>query len=161
VIRRNTQWHITRLECENLEFLTAKSNFTTIVNNCLGDPIKDYLELNELVKVTLSNDESINLTDMSYDPEVMDSYLTADFLLPRRDKIKLGKVVCCLSDENNLPRGKENYKPILDTWEYVVAFDDGAQLEYAAKIIAENIYAQVNTEGKKYMILDSIITLQR
>jgi hypothetical protein len=66
--------------------LQQKKTFTIKVNNCLGDPIKDHLVFNDLVKissVTLSNDESINFTDMTYDPDVMDTYITAEVLLPR------------------------------------------------------------------------------
>jgi hypothetical protein len=93
-------------------------NFTIKVNARLGDPIKDHLEFNKLVKissVTLSNNESINLTDMKYDHEVRDSYLTAEVLLPRGGEMKFGKVVCHLTDDNNLPIGKAYNNPILVT----------------------------------------------
>jgi hypothetical protein len=72
VIRRNTFRHLTPLEDENPEQVTAKANFTTKTNSRLGDPIKDHLKFNNLVKlssVTLSNDEIINLTEMTYDPD--------------------------------------------------------------------------------------------
>jgi hypothetical protein len=119
VIQRNTFRNLTPIENENLKLITAKANFTTKVNNCLGDPIKDHLKFNDLVKissVTLSNDESINLTNMSYDPEVMDSYITVG--LPRGDSTKLGKVVQRLTDENNLPTEKSHKNPILATRNY-------------------------------------------
>jgi hypothetical protein len=151
--------HLTPLENKIPELITAKAYFTIKVNARLGDTIKYHLEFNKLDKissVTLSNNESINLTDMTYDPEVMDSYLTAEVLLPRGDEMSLRKVVRRLTDENSLPIEKSNAIPILDTREYVVEFDDGEQLEYAAKIIAENIYAQVDAEGRKYMLMDSI-----
>jgi hypothetical protein len=76
---------------------------------------------------------------MTYDPYVMDTYITAEVLLPRGDSMKLRKVVRILTDENNLPTGKAHDNPILDTREYTVKFDDGEQLEYAANVIAENI----------------------
>jgi hypothetical protein len=47
----------------------------------------------KISSVTLSNEESINLTDMTYDPDVMDTYITAEVLLPKGDSMKLGKVV--------------------------------------------------------------------
>jgi hypothetical protein len=56
---------------------------------------------------------------MSYDPEVMDSYLTAQNLLSRQDTMKLGKVVCQIPDKHNFHKGKANNNPILDTPEYV------------------------------------------
>jgi hypothetical protein len=40
---------------------------------------------------------------------------------------------------------------------YIVEFDDAEQLEYAVNNIAENIYSQVNVEGRSYMLMDSII----
>jgi hypothetical protein len=148
------------LENENPEKVTAKANFTTKLNRRLEDPIKDHLEFNDLVKnssVMLSNDESINLTDMTYDSEVMDTYITAEVLLPRGDLMKLSKVVQRLTDEKNLPTGKSQNNPILDTREYAVKFYDGEKLEYAANVIAENIYAQVDAEGRRYMLMDPII----
>jgi hypothetical protein len=125
---------------------------------------RGYLEFNELVKissVTLSNNESIELTDMKSDPEVMESYLTGEVLLPKRDKLKLGKVVCCLTDKHNHSIEKANNNPILGTREYVVEFDDGEQLEYATNIITKNIYAQVDAEGRSYMLMESIIDYRK
>jgi len=40
---------------------------------------------------------------------------------------------------------------------YDVEFADGAVKQYSANIIAENMYAQVDSEGRQYNILDSII----
>jgi hypothetical protein len=81
VIRRNTLRHLTPLDDANTELITAKMNFTVKVHSSLGDPIKNHLEFNDLMKissVTLSNDESINISDMTYDPDVMDTYITAE-----------------------------------------------------------------------------------
>jgi hypothetical protein len=142
VIRCNTFRHLTPLRYENTELVTAKAIFTIMVNGDLDDPIKDNLVFNDLLKissVTLSNDESINLTDMTYDPDVMDTYITAEVLLPSGDSMKLGKFVRRLTDENNLTTGKAHDNPILDTREYAVKFDDGEQLEYATNVIAEII----------------------
>jgi hypothetical protein len=145
VIRRNTFRHLKPLDHVKTEPFTAKTNFTIKVNSHLDDPIKDHLEFNDLVKiysVTFSNDESINLTTMTYDLDVMDTYITAEVLFRRVDSIKLCKVVRRLTDENNFPTGKAHNNPILDTREYAVEFDDGERLEYAANVIAENIYAK-------------------
>jgi hypothetical protein len=38
-----------------------------------------------------------------------------------------------------------------------VPFDDGIVLEYAVNVIAENFYSQINQEGHRYVILDSIV----
>jgi hypothetical protein len=92
----------------------------------------DRIEFNDLVKIssiTLPNAESVILTNMSHDPEVMES----EALIPRGNTIKLGKLVRRLTDDNNLPIGKAIANPILDTQEYVVEFDDGEQLEFCGK----------------------------
>jgi hypothetical protein len=160
VIRRNTFRHLTPLDNENPELETAKASFTTKVNSRLRDPIKDHVELNDHVKissVTLSNAKSTNLTNMSYDPDVMDTCITDEVLLPRGDSMKLSKVVRSLKDENNLPTGKAHDNPILDTREYSVKVDDSKQLEYAANVITENLFAQVDAEWRRYMLMDSII----
>jgi hypothetical protein len=96
VIRRNTFRHLTMLEDANTELVTAKINLTIKVNSCLGDPIKDHLKFNDLMKISsvmLSNDKSINLTNMTYNTDVMDTYITAEVLLPRGDSMKLGKTM--------------------------------------------------------------------
>ena len=40
---------------------------------------------------------------------------------------------------------------------YDVEFPDGEVREYSANTLAENIYAQVDTEGHSYNILDGIV----
>jgi hypothetical protein len=45
----------------------------------------------------------------------------------------------------------------LDTREYEVEFPDGTMDTYSANIVAENLYSQVDTEGKQYQVLSEII----
>ena len=47
--------------------------------------------------------------------------------------------------------------PILDTRTYEVEFPDGQTAKYSANIIAENMYAQCNTEGNQYLLLKEIV----
>ena len=51
--------------------------------------------------------------------------------------------------------------PILDTRMYQVEFPDGSHAEYAANVIAENMYAQCDPAGNQYMLLRAIIDHQR
>ena len=46
--------------------------------------------------------------------------------------------------------------PFLNTVVYDVQFPDGEIKEYAANVIAENMYSQVDAEGFRYQILDCI-----
>ena len=92
-----------------------------------------------------------------YEPEKIDGYITAQVLLPRGDKYKLGTVMEKSVNDNEVPKGRAKNNPILDSREYCVEFDDGEVLEYAANIIAENLYSQVDSEGRRYLLMDSII----
>jgi hypothetical protein len=47
--------------------------------------------------------------------------------------------------------------PILDTRVYEVEFPDGTINDYAANIIAEALYAQVDVDGNRYLLLKEII----
>ena len=46
---------------------------------------------------------------------------------------------------------------ILDMRTYEVEFPDGQTTEYSANIIAENMYAQCDTEGNQYLLLKEIV----
>ena len=46
--------------------------------------------------------------------------------------------------------------PILDTRVYEVEFPDGTINDYAANILAEALYAQVDVDGNRYLLLKEI-----
>ena len=52
---------------------------------------------------------------------------------------------------------KANPNPILDTRVYEVEFPNGRTAEYAANVIAENLYAMCDPEGIQQQLMDSII----
>ena len=58
---------------------------------------------------------------------------------------------------NGTLRGKANSNPILDTRTYEVEFPDGQKTEVAANIIAQNMYAQCDSEGNQYLLLAGIV----
>jgi hypothetical protein len=51
--------------------------------------------------------------------------------------------------------------PLLNTRLYEVTFADGTVQDYTANKIAEAIYAEVDEEGNKYLLLDTIIDHRR
>jgi hypothetical protein len=57
--------------------------------------------------------------------------------------------------EGNLV-GKSHTNPLLDTSEYIIKYDDGTSDRMFANSIAENIYAQVDEEGRQFIILKEI-----
>ncbi len=54
------------------------------------------------------------------------------------------------------PIGRARSNPIFDAREYVVEFTDGSSENYFAKVIAACMYAQVDSEGNQYQLLNEI-----
>ena len=69
----------------------------------------------------------------------------------------MGQVTKRACDSNGNPLGISNINPILDTRQYIVEFSDGYEADLAANVIATNMYAQFEPDGKQYLLLDSII----
>ena len=51
--------------------------------------------------------------------------------------------------------------PLFNTREYVVEFTDGSSENYFANVIAECMYAQIDSEGNQYQLLKNEITDHR
>ena len=51
--------------------------------------------------------------------------------------------------------------PFLNTTIYDVEFPDGEIREYCANVIAENMYSQVDAEGYRYQLLDTIFIINK
>jgi hypothetical protein len=86
----------------------------------------------------------------------MDEYISASVLLPRGDDVVRAKVVGRKHGRDGNPLGMRYSNPILDTREYQVEFPDGSTATYAANVIAENLYAQVDDKGRHFAILQEI-----
>jgi len=52
--------------------------------------------------------------------------------------------------------GKPHKNPLLDTREYDVELTDGTYQRYQANVIAENIFAQVDDDGRETLVLEEI-----
>ena len=104
------------------------------------------------------NDTSVQEAD-DYSPEIGDdTYINMEIALPRDDDgPTFAKVTKRLRDANGIPIGTANDNPILDTRVYEVEYLDGHRASLSANTIAENIFSQVDEEGNRYTILDSII----
>jgi len=57
--------------------------------------------------------------------------------------------------------GEYDENPLLNTLSYNVEFSDGEVREHEANVIAENIYAQVDPDGCRQQLLDSILDHRR
>jgi hypothetical protein len=54
------------------------------------------------------------------------------------------------------PIGRAHANPLFDTREYEIEFTDGTTEKYQVNIIAENMFAQVDSEGNQYLLLQEI-----
>jgi len=104
------------------------------------------------------NDDSVPEAD-DHTPEVGDdTYLNMEVALPRDDDgPTFAKVTKRLRDANGIPIGTAHDNPILDSRMYEVEYLDGYRASLSANAIAENMFAQVDEDGNRYTLLDSII----
>ena len=73
------------------------------------------------------------------------------------DGPEFAKVKKRLRDANGIPIGVANDNPLLDTRIYEVEYLDGYKASLSANEIAQNLFAQVDEEGNRYVLFDSIV----
>jgi hypothetical protein len=82
--------------------------------------------------------------------------INAKVLLPQREILKSAKVKGRNKDSDGNITGTYNSNPLLNSLLYDVEFPDSAIRQYVANTIAQNMYAQVDSEGFSTSILESI-----
>ena len=110
----------------------------------------------DIPRYELYEDEHQKAEPLDDDHEGFDEYITARVILPLDDEFRMGTVKWRKHNGEGQPVGRANSNPILDTRLYGVEFDDGVVREYSANVIAENLYAQVDEEGRHILLMDSI-----
>ena len=70
--------------------------------------------------------------------------------------LELACVAKCLWDKDGIPIVTADDKPILDSQIYEVEYPDGHQALLASNDIAENLFAQVDNEGRRSVLLKEI-----
>jgi len=88
--------------------------------------------------------------------ELYDTLISAEVMLPQNGILCLAKVTSRKRDEQGNLVGTAHHNPVLDTRVYEVTFPDGATNEYAANLIIENIYQQVDDEGRQHLLFHEI-----
>ena len=97
-----------------------------------------------------------------FTPDTFDSYLQIiqmELSLAQGpdDEPSYGKVSKRLKDKDGRPIGVANDNPLLDTRMYEVEFQGGRTETFTANIIAENMFAQVDDEGHRQVLLKEVI----
>jgi hypothetical protein len=74
-------------------------------------------------------------------------------MVPQADGRIQGRITKRARDENGNPIGRRHNNPIMDTRVYEVEFSDGTTDEFHANVIAENLFSQVDSEGRQYILM--------
>ena len=96
-----------------------------------------------------------NVTAMFEHP-IMDHWIHAELNLCQEEDMKKVKLVCQSKDNDINIIGKYDSNAMLYTMVYDVEFLDVTIREYGAKVIADNMYSQVYSEGFLHYILYGI-----
>jgi hypothetical protein len=108
------------------------------------------------------NDPDISEADKDFTPDVFDdTYIDIELAIPRdTDGPEFARVTKRLKDKDELPIGRANNNPILDTIMYEVEYPVGHKVSLAANAIAENMFAQVGDKGNRHVLFEEIIDHQ-
>ena len=123
-----------------------------------SEPVDDLDFLDEFHNV-ISNPE-VPDADQQYTLHVFDDwYLNMDLALPHGDEAtpQYAKVTKRLRDANGIPIGTADNNLIMYMRMYKVEFMDGTKQSLSANYIAENVFAQVDQDGNRQVLLDEII----
>jgi hypothetical protein len=87
------------------------------------------------------------------DVDTYDQYIGSHVRVPIGNEIKTVKVTRRKRELDGTVRGRANTNPMLDTSNYETQFPDGCSDEYTANVIAENMYAQCDIEGRQFNLM--------
>ena len=147
-----------------MTFVNNLSNLILVLNECLSDhnfissDATDMLYEEDLedrfneVDVGIDNPEPIDgsglVGDIKEGTNIYDEYLGAKLIFDVRPDgtPRKGTVVKQLRGEDGCPIRWGHHNPLLDTHKYEVEVE-GIPHKFAANMIAENLYSQVDSEG--------------
>ena len=173
VVYRSTVRALTPDEISDETMKRERERYTESVNKVLGDPFKyeDFVNNPDLEDLGTpiyepygdDDEESLGFVPESddVDEDTYDQYVGAQVSLPIGDKMMSATVRGRKRHSDGTLRGKADANPILDTRTYEVEFPHGEKAEVAANIIAQNRYAQCDSEGNQYLLLAGIVDHRR
>ncbi len=173
VIARTTVQHVIREDLLNEDVRQQVEEFDCNVEERLNDQglwlatffLQDEDDTNYTGGVTTTPKEEeygdMLTTDTleadDVDDEALDKYLNTELIFDMgTGAVRRGRVIKRAKGTTGQPIGRGHANPLFDTREYVVEFTDGSTENYFANVIAENMYAQVDDEGRQYQLLDEI-----
>jgi hypothetical protein len=174
VLSRSSVWRATNIELQTDITKKVFDDFDALIMGHINDdsfPVDgdkpdpdmwaDYAEIDEDFReefYKVYGDDSIKEAD-DFSPLITDTnYLNMELALPRDgEEPAFARVTKRMKDDNGNPVGRAHANPILDTRMFEVEFLDGTKQALSANVIAENMFAQVDGEGRRLMLLKEII----
>ena len=170
-VHRSTYRGLTEDEIKDPLEIKARELFDIAINDRLGaeatiaDFSKEELDVETPINPLYEDDCDKNLPHVpdrdDIEDDHYDQYIGSDVLLPLGDKFKTGRVTGRKRNADGKETGTANPNSILDSREYIIEFPDGAEAEYSANVIAENMYAQCDIDGHQHLILDAIVDYKK
>ncbi len=169
-----TVQHVTKEDYANPKYRAAIDNFYRTIKERLNDEHfviatehgtnKLYLEdeptdpAHGNLKPVHPDYEDTTFPEPADDEEDsgVDHYLNTEVVLDTPNGPQFGKVVDRVKHPDGRKIGSPHRNPLFDTREYFVEFPDQSRAWYTANTIAENLYAQCDSEGNMFRILDEI-----
>jgi hypothetical protein len=104
-------------------------------------------------------DDGIKEADASSTPEIADEqFLNMELALPRDGEgPEFARLKKRLRDEDGIPVGQANNNPVFDTRVFDVEYHDGHTTTMSANAISGCMFAQVDQEGNRLLLLDEFI----
>ena len=90
-----------------------------------------------------------------------DHWINLEVGLPQGERNAHAKNIGRSKDADGNINGTYDLNPFANTMVYEVQFPDGQIKEYAANVIAENMYNQVDPDGHSVNFLDSIVDYRK
>jgi hypothetical protein len=168
VVSRSTVQRITTEDLMSDNIQQRIKEMDEQINLRLKDEGFELAETNEnqLFQEDLAGDDEVAFADgiepmidednKEYTPDAYDPYIGTEILIAHGDQADRARVSKRIKANDGTPIGMSNSNPLLDTRLYSVEFSDGEVAEIQANIIAENMFAQVDSEGREQMLLHEI-----
>ena len=121
-------------------------------------PIEDFTTFeDDEPPLVLEEDPVTAENEALLERSVTDTLISAEVLLPQGEELKSATVIGRTKNDFGQEVGSFHNNPLLNTIIYDVQFPDGSIREYAANVIAQNMYMQVDSEGRSTLLLKSIL----
>jgi hypothetical protein len=90
-----------------------------------------------------------------------DRLINSEVQLQLREELHTAKVVQRAIGPDGITVGEYDENPIMNSIVYEVEFPDGQVKEYSAKVIAENMLSQVDSDGFSTSLMDAIVDYRK